>query len=378
MKPCAYFTLACILICVLTGCTQTKELITPEPTVMPKFNIASPTMEPVIPPQEDDETYFLDEESDIGKCDLPWLPSIGNLRSDWSVDGHLLAFSTGEELYAIDTTNLLASTIENKAFRLSQETFDLIYDIAWSSDGQKLAFIGVSQKGGLMELFILDRITGETKSITGFVTGANLNWSPDGQQIIYTASNYELPPNLRIIEVLSGQHSAVTTLPRGNSYVSDPFWSFDGLFVAFGIYPSPGTNGDSTIQIFSLMNGKVSSLSPEGSCDYLPNFSPINNSLIFLSKRDNQWDIYMMDAEGENEQRLTNTLMFEAPASWSPDGTKIAYVSHDMPVYMHEPAWIWNDLLILDVVTGQSLELVHSCFIFIQQLRNLPLKKCGT
>jgi Tol biopolymer transport system component len=53
-------------------------------------------------------------------------------------------------------------------------------------------------------------------------------------------------------------------------------------------------------------------------------------SIVFRSKRDNSLtnsEIYVMNADGSGQTRLTNHLAGECCPGWSPDGTKIAFTS---------------------------------------------------
>lgn len=49
--------------------------------------------------------------------------------------------------------------------------------------------------------------------------------------------------------------------------------------------------------------------------------------IVFQSNRDGNWEIYVMDADGRNQKRLTNEPATDERPSWSPDGTKIAFGS---------------------------------------------------
>ena len=49
--------------------------------------------------------------------------------------------------------------------------------------------------------------------------------------------------------------------------------------------------------------------------------------IVFTSMRDGNPEIYVMDADGENQENLTNHPAHDAEPDWSPDGTKIAFVS---------------------------------------------------
>jgi TolB protein len=52
-----------------------------------------------------------------------------------------------------------------------------------------------------------------------------------------------------------------------------------------------------------------------------------NTEIAFVSNREGTWDIYVMNADGTNPRRLTNSPEIEQSPLWSPDGTKIAFVT---------------------------------------------------
>ncbi len=57
--------------------------------------------------------------------------------------------------------------------------------------------------------------------------------------------------------------------------------------------------------------------------------APASNTgrIVFSSFRDGNPEIYVMDANGRNQERLTNHPAYDYDPDWSPDGTKIAFVS---------------------------------------------------
>src|SRR3954447_16033853 len=58
-----------------------------------------------------------------------------------------------------------------------------------------------------------------------------------------------------------------------------------------------------------------------------PAVSPDGNKIAFMSDRDGDIEIYVMDPDGSHQQRLTHSLGRDAHPEWSPDGKKIFFQS---------------------------------------------------
>ena len=52
-----------------------------------------------------------------------------------------------------------------------------------------------------------------------------------------------------------------------------------------------------------------------------------NGKIAFTSERDGNQEIYVMNADGTNQIRITNNTIVDDHPMWSPDGTKLAFVS---------------------------------------------------
>ena len=61
--------------------------------------------------------------------------------------------------------------------------------------------------------------------------------------------------------------------------------------------------------------------------DSYPTWSPDGSKILFESDRDGDFEIYVMDTDGSNITQLTHNEAGEFSSTWSPDGSKIAFVS---------------------------------------------------
>jgi len=62
--------------------------------------------------------------------------------------------------------------------------------------------------------------------------------------------------------------------------------------------------------------------------DGSPAWSPDGSKIAFHSDRDGDAEIYVMNVDGTGVSRLTNNPAWDGDAAWSPDGTKIAFDSN--------------------------------------------------
>ena len=90
-------------------------------------------------------------------------------------------------------------------------------------------------------------------------------------------------------------------------------------------------DGNREIYLMRADGTGVVNLSRNPADDVLPTWSADGRRIAFTSDRGGEgvWDLYLMNADGSEVVRVTNEPTFGAGRwhpSWSPDGTKIAFV----------------------------------------------------
>jgi Tol biopolymer transport system component len=74
--------------------------------------------------------------------------------------------------------------------------------------------------------------------------------------------------------------------------------------------------------VFSLL--VTSAISPPASQAAFPG---VNGKIAFISDRDGNVEVYIMNADGANQTNLTNNPANDFSPSWSPDGTELVFIS---------------------------------------------------
>ena len=186
--------------------------------------------------------------------------------------------------------------------------------------------------------------TQNTYSISGSVTGADgvtvtLSGSASGNQVVNSGGSY----SFTVAE--SGTYT-VTPSKAGYTFTqaSQTFTNVTANqiqnFTVEEITPSGGRiafssdrDGNYEIYVMDADGSNKQRLTNNPADDKSPSWSPDGSNIAFASYREGNNEIYVMDADGSNQINLTNNLAWDYDPSWSPDGARIAFASTRDGIY---------------------------------------------
>ena len=116
---------------------------------------------------------------------------------------------------------------------------------------------------------------------------------------------------------------------RGPDSAWGPSWSKDGRWLAFIVGP-PFASDAVDVDIWKIRSDGTGlvSLTPDSDAnDALPDFSPDGRRIVFRSRRGGNADIYLMNADGGDLQRLTHHEATDTMPAFSSGGDRIAFTS---------------------------------------------------
>ena len=104
--------------------------------------------------------------------------------------------------------------------------------------------------------------------------------------------------------------------------VQTPAWSPDGRKLAF----VSRRDGNSEIYVINADGSGQENLTQHPARDSHPSWSRDGRKLAFVSRRDGNSEIYVMNADGSGLRNVTRAPSNDLDPAWSPDGRAIAFV----------------------------------------------------
>ncbi|AHY45358.1 conserved repeat domain [Rubrobacter radiotolerans] len=204
----------------------------------------------------------------------------GGLSPAYHASGERIAYSTGGYLYETDT-----SGDPGTQRALSEQDADATWrDTALSASGEVFASARISGRSGASAVFKV---------------------SPGGKE-----------------QVSPGSVAGCRNFSASNPAVSPA--TGDLAFEGSCLTPDGGAGNES--RDLDVYVGGVSLTGGSDANDYSPSYSPDGERIAFVSDRDGNAEIYVMDADGRNVVRLTHTAADEDDPVFSPSGKRLAFI----------------------------------------------------
>jgi TolB protein len=173
-------------------------------------------------------------------------------------------------------------------------------------------------------------------------------WSPDGQKIAYVSFE-DRKPVVYVHELVTGRRIVLSN-ERGNN--SAPSWASDGKSLAVSL----SKDGNTQIYRVNADGSNLRRLTQGNTIDTEPQFSPDGRFLYFTSDRGGNPQIYRMNADGERGEparRITFKQPYATSPRISPDGKYLAYIGG---------AGGGFKLFLMNLATGDSTPMTDTSF----------------
>ena len=286
---------------------------------------------------------FAQREAVLTQIDLPhpyyfremYLPQLtsGPSAAAWSPDSRSLVYSMAGSLWRQETGSTKAEQLT------AGPGYD--YQPDCSADGRWMVFARYDHDA--IELWSLDVRDGRTRKMTsGGAVNLEPRFSPEGQRLAFVSTSYKGHFHifvgrfedglLRDVRQLTSEH--VSSLPRYYYSTVDhkisPVWTRDGselLFVSNRGH-THGTGGFWKIQAEPLAKAHEIHYE-ETNWKARPDFSPDGKRMVYASYLGQSWhQLWIMPAAGGDAFPISYGAFDNVNPRWSPDGSKIAFVSN--------------------------------------------------
>lgn len=269
------------------------------------------------------------------------------------------SYNTERDIYLMDIVHRISINLTRSE---SDE-----YAPTWSPDGKRLAYVGNLE--GIYDIYVQEIPRGKPQRITkNALIEHNITWSPDGNYIAFTSDNvyqvdefyatrtklfmvdlkndkrvqdymgiatsqsslsWSANKELAFLAILSGGRTMIVSIKledlinpdidlasaiREISGGRSPSWSGDGLQMAIQS-PSAGS-----WDIYSVRGDgqTLTQLTTHPSSDYMPSWSPHSEWVAFVTWRDKNEEIYIVNSLSKQERRLTYSKANDSDPVWRP------------------------------------------------------------
>jgi TolB protein len=241
-----------------------------------------------------------------------------------------------------DYEDILSMRADASAFQRLTSQSGAEFDAAWSPDGDRIAYRdsrrGINEDD---EIYVMDADGSNVRNLSD--DPANdwaPDWSPDGRFVVFNSDRAGYPLRGYLADFETGAVRPIAA----DGWFEYPAFSPDGTHLAYMGH----TGSDYDIYVLDLATGVSTQLTDAPGSDGWPSWSPDGSTIAFATERDDcqrappdadcwrtgqpgeHHDIWLMDADGEHERRVTGE--FGQFVSWSPDSQYLLISGHTLYV----------------------------------------------
>lgn len=196
-----------------------------------------------------------------------------------------------------------------------------------SPDGHTVVYQQTS--GGVTQIWAVDGDGSNPRQLTTQGSNEQPTFSPDGKKIAFDSDRN--PGGSFQLFVMNADGSGQTQVTATNGSVGGSSWSPDGSQIAI----NDTSSGSNQIYIANVATGTVGTALTSVGSNTNPHWSPDGSKILYVSTAcrtdggpvcGGGESVYLMNADGSNQQNLTQAPIFDADPAWSPDGSQIAFV----------------------------------------------------